>query len=269
MLSLSLSSLLPLMLIVLATGTSAFAVPVAGQLETTTNTASTSTSTSTSTNTNSLHFDFHSHSHGQLVRTPTNPVKQLLRRTPPNPVNQLLQIAPSSNSCTGAQFPSECVVSSISVVQAMVDGFAQYNVTTAPEQAALLSWMAFESGEFKYNRNHFPAPGRPGQGTRAMLMPNFVQEYAASIAELKPQVAAAGSDPDKILALVMPDKYAFAAAAWYYNVHCTADQKTQVREGGRAGWQDGFVTACVGTTFTDDRLAYWTRACNALGVPTS
>lgn len=188
-------------------------------------------------------------------------------RAGPNPVNQLLQIAPTSNSCAGAQFPDECAVSSMPVVKAMVDGFAKYNVTTAEEQAALLSWMAFESGEFKFNHNHFPAPGRPGQGTRVMLMPNFVKEYANSIPELKPKVAAAGSDVDKVLALVMPDQYSFAAAAWYYNDHCTAEQKKQVRAGGQSGWQAAFVTGCVGTTVTDERVQYWTRARNALGVP--
>ncbi|KAK5049959.1 hypothetical protein LTR84_004078 [Exophiala bonariae] len=184
-----------------------------------------------------------------------------------DPVQQLIAIAPGSTTCDGASFPDECAVSSTEVVNALVSGFAKYNINTAAEQAALLSWMAFESGDFKFNRNHFPAPGRPGQGTRAMLMPNFVQEYAASIPELSAQVAAAGSDPAKVLDLVLSDQYAWAAASWYYSTKCSAAQKAQVLNGGLQGWQDGFITGCVQTTNTPERQAYWSRARQALGVP--
>ncbi|EXJ88418.1 hypothetical protein A1O1_05348 [Capronia coronata CBS 617.96] len=219
---------------------------------------------------NTLHLHLHGREHGREHNHALHSSRRRTRAATskrPNPVNQLLQIAPTSNTCAGAQFPAECAVSSIAMVQAMVDGFAKYNVTTAEEQAALLSWMAFESGEFKFNHNHFPAPGRPGQGTRVMLMPNFVQEYAGSIKELKNQVAAAGTDPDKVLQLVMPDRFSFAAAAWYYGVHCTKEQKGLVRTGGQQGWESAFVTGCVGTTVTDERVQYWKRAREALGVP--
>ncbi|KIW83398.1 hypothetical protein Z517_02643 [Fonsecaea pedrosoi CBS 271.37] len=196
---------------------------------------------------------------------------------PPDPVRQLLYMAPDSNTCDGATYPNECAVSSLPVVQALVDGFAEYNVTTAPEQAALLSWMVYESGQFKYNRNHFPAPGRPGQGTRSMMSPTFVQQYANSIPELQAKVAAiapppaagtslTGAQADQVLALVQPDKYSFAAAAWYYGTHCTDAQKKLVRQGGQKNWEDAFITGCVQTTVDDDRIAYWKKACQALGV---
>jgi hypothetical protein len=184
-----------------------------------------------------------------------------------DPVQQLISIAPTSNTCSGASFPDECAVSSTVVVNAIAAGFEKYGINTAAEQAALLSWMAFESGDFKFNRNHFPAPGRPGQGTRAMLMPNFVQEYASSIPELSSQVSAAGGDPAKVLDLVLTDEYAWAAASWYYGTKCTVDQKAQVVNGGLQGWQDGFITGCVQTANSGDRQAYWTRARQALGVP--
>lgn len=184
-----------------------------------------------------------------------------------DPVQQLISIAPSSNTCAGASFPDECAVSSATVVSAMIAGFTKYSISTAAEQAALLSWMAFESGDFKFNRNHFPAPGRPGQGTRAMLMPNFVAEYAASIPELAPQVAAAAGDLAKVLELVEPDQYAFAAASWYYATKCSAEQKAMVVNGGLQGWQNAFITGCVQTANSPERQAYWTRARQALGVP--
>ncbi|KIW87693.1 uncharacterized protein Z519_11667 [Cladophialophora bantiana CBS 173.52] len=192
---------------------------------------------------------------------------------PPDPVRQLLYIAPESNTCSGATYPNECAVSSMPVIQAIVNSFAKYDVTTAEEQAALLSWMVYESGQFKFNRNHFPAPGKPGQGTRTMMSPAFVQEYANSIPELKSKVAAIGTgaslsdaQADQILALVQPDHYSFAAAAWYYGTHCTDAQKTQIRQGGQQNWQTAFITGCVQTTIDDDRIAYWKKACQALGV---
>ena len=70
---------------------------------------------------------------------------------------------------------SECATAS-EAAEAFIASFAQYSVTTAAEQAALLAWVAFESAELKYNANHFPAPRRPGRGTRVMLVPNFVAE---------------------------------------------------------------------------------------------
>ncbi|KEF54772.1 uncharacterized protein A1O9_09214 [Exophiala aquamarina CBS 119918] len=182
-------------------------------------------------------------------------------------VQQLIAIAPTSNTCIGASFPDECSVSSATVVNALLAGFTTYSITTAAEQAALLSWMAFESGDFKFNRNHFPAPGRPGQGTRAMLMPNFVAEYAASIPELAPQVAAAAGDPAKVLELVQPDQYAWAAASWYYATKCSTEQRAMVVDGGLQGWQNGFITGCVQTANSPERQAYWTRARQALGAP--
>jgi len=201
------------------------------------------------------------------LRTAQNTNNHELTARTADPVAQLISIAPSSTSCAGASFPDECTISSTAVADAMINGFAKYSVTTAAEQAALLSWMAFESGDFKFNRNHFPPPGRPGQGTRAMLMPNFVAEYAASIPELAAQVAAAAGDPAAVLALVQPDQYAFAAAAWYYATKCSADQKAQVASGGLLGWQNGFITGCVQTANSPGRQAYWTRARQALGVP--
>ncbi|RVX69166.1 hypothetical protein B0A52_07142 [Exophiala mesophila] len=183
-----------------------------------------------------------------------------------DPVQQLIAIAPKSANCNGATFAAECAASSPEVAAAMIESFAKYGVDTAAEQAALISWMVYESGEFKYNRNHFPEPGRPGQGTRAMLMPNFVGEYAKSIPEIKDQVAAAGTDLDKILATVQSDKYSFGSAAWYYGTKCTTEQKQQVINGGQKGWEEAFITGCVETTVDDSRVAYWKAAREQLGV---
>ncbi|KAI1627345.1 hypothetical protein EDD37DRAFT_677238 [Exophiala viscosa] len=210
------------------------------------------------------HSYTHTDSHNYLHR-PTSLQHKHDRRG--DAVSDLLYIAPTSASCSGAEFPAECVASSEAIAEAIVISFAKYNVTTAPEQAALLSWMAYESGAWKYNTDHYPAPGRPGQGTRNMMMPNYVLEYASSIDTLSTQVDAAGGDVGRILALVQPDEYSFASAAWYYSTQCGEGVKESVRHEGLTGWQ-AFVSECVVTTVNGEREAYWTRACEALGVST-
>jgi hypothetical protein len=125
--------------------------------------------------------------------------------------------------------------------------------------------MAYESGEFKYNQNHFPAPGTPGQGTRTMMSPTFVAEYVAFLG-----LTPASSDPATVLGLVENDQYGFGSAAWFYHEKCSDAIKSQVQTGSQAGY-DAFLTTCVGTTADEgsgstSRLAYWQRAASALGV---
>jgi len=99
-----------------------------------------------------------------------------------------------------------------------------------------------------------------------MMMPNFVKEYALSIPELASQVA--GKDDVAVLALVQPDEYSFASAAWFYSTHCTDAVKQGVQTGSKSGWTT-FITGCIGTTVDASREAYWTRAMQALGAPIS
>ena len=97
-----------------------------------------------------------------------------------------------------------------------------------------------------------------------MLSPTFVKEYAASIPAVSAQ-AASLTDPAAVLALVQPDQYSFAAAAWFLSAQCTSAVRAQLQTGTLAGWE-GWITGCVGTTVTDARQAYWTRAVAALGA---
>lgn len=106
---------------------------------------------------------------------PTLVASILLAATPAlgdcsNPFNitaeQLLQIAPKAKSCDNAPAAGECAT----VQQAapfITASLQTYKVTSRAEQAAVIGLMAFESAEFKYNRNHFP--GRPGQGSAYLL----------------------------------------------------------------------------------------------------
>ncbi|KAF2099592.1 hypothetical protein NA57DRAFT_75092 [Rhizodiscina lignyota] len=176
----------------------------------------------------------------------------------------LLTAAPTSNTCSGATYPNECATAQ-QAAQPIIDGFAQYGITTVGEQAAALSIMIFESGSFKYNEKHFPAPV-PGQGTRNMQNPEFNQKYVADLeksGKLKSSdVQAAGTDPNKILALVQPDEFSFASAAWFISTQCDAATRAGLQAGTQAGYT-AYLTNCVQTTVTDDRISGWKAALQA------
>ncbi|KAI9831898.1 MAG: hypothetical protein M1819_004620 [Sarea resinae] len=188
--------------------------------------------------------------------------------------SQLLEIAPSSSTCANAPFPLECATATQAAPWINLS-LATYAVTSPAEIAALISLMAFETGEFKYNINHYPAPGRPGQGTRNMQMGTSNLLYARSIPALTlpldaittSQDASALSDDqlNAMRALVLPDTYAWASAAWFLTSQCGPSVRTQLQTGSVEGWE-AYISECVGTTVTSDRQAYWTAACQALGV---
>ncbi len=91
-------------------------------------------------------------------------------------------------------------------------------------------------------------------------MPNYNAAYASSLG-----FKGDTSDPDAVLAEVSPDQYSFGSGAWFLATYCSADIRAQLQSGSQAGWE-GFVSSCVGTTVTNDRMAYWTNAMQALGA---
>ncbi|KAH8151515.1 uncharacterized protein LAJ45_04136 [Morchella importuna] len=186
--------------------------------------------------------------------------------------SQVVAAAPGSSSCATASFADECHDAG-KATPLLNDAFKQYKQTTLGEVAALLGLMALESGDFQFNVNHYP--GRPGQGTKAMLMFNFIHDYAVD-AGMKAQVAEiAGSDQvdsmsddkkNKIRALVTTDKYTFAAAPWFLSKKCTPEVQKGVKEGGFKGFQT-YMQDCVGTgalSASDDRGKKWCAAVKAV-----
>jgi hypothetical protein len=176
----------------------------------------------------------------------------------------ILAIAPDSASCDSSN--DECRTN-VQAAQPLIDAFQKYQVQTMPEIAGILSLMAYESVNFAYKRNK--SPGRPGQGTANMQMPDFNIEYAASLTDLASQVAALGeitTDDSKnaLLDLLVDDAYNFGSGAWYYSTKCDDATKTALQAGDDAGFTA--YMACVGTPVTDDRSAYWTRAKAAIGL---
>ena len=76
----------------------------------------------------------------------------------------LIAISSATASCSGASFPDECA-DATQAATALNKAFSTYQITSKGEKAAIVAYELFESGDFKYKKNHFP--GRPGQGTRS------------------------------------------------------------------------------------------------------
>lgn len=182
----------------------------------------------------------------------------------------LVKIAPNSTSCDGATYPAECATANVAAPN-IAQSFRQFQISSFGAQAALVSIMLFETGDFKYNRNHFPAPGTPGQGTRNMQSPTFTQKYADWIAAngedqnitVEKVDAAEAQGPAEVLALInASDKWSFGSAAWFLKTQCDASVEVALADGTQASFE-AYLTDCVGTTVTDDRISGW-EAANAL-----
>ena len=187
-------------------------------------------------------------------------------------VKQLLEIAPTANTCDGAVKPDECRTAE-QAAKYLVPGLAEYGIVDKYEIAAVLSLIAFESVDFKFNTNQ--SPGRPGQGTRSMMMIDSILEYAKSIKELKPKVleiAPEGTSAEslndeqknKVRALVLPDEYSFASAAWFYKTKCDS-----VREAMKAPMPNAFALygECVGYPPDPKREEKFALALKAFALP--
>ncbi|KAH7076933.1 hypothetical protein BKA63DRAFT_292604 [Paraphoma chrysanthemicola] len=177
----------------------------------------------------------------------------------------LVAIAPATASCTGAKFPEECA-DATTAAAAINKSFSTYGITSTGEQAALVAYMIFESGDFKYSKNHFP--GRPGQGTRMMAMPPFVAKYATAVAGAnavaKAQAVGGDAGLNAVLALVnSDDEKSFGSAAWFLSTECTADVRAGLKAETTDGWH-AFLTECVGTTVAPERDTPWVAAKQAM-----
>lgn len=187
--------------------------------------------------------------------TPNTEVKGSL--TPDN----LIAISPATASCSGASFPDECA-NATQAATALNKAFSTYKITSKGEKAAIIAYEIFESGDFKYKKNHFP--GRPGQGTRMMAMPEFVERYATSVAgpAAVAQAKGAGGDAGKIAILNLvngDDEKSFGSAAWFVSSVCSADVRAGLAAGTLDGWHQ-FLSACVNTPSDPTRDPAWKAA---------
>jgi hypothetical protein len=153
--------------------------------------------------------------------------------------------------------------------------FAKFGVNSKGEQAALLSLMAFETGGFVFDTNQFP--GRAGQGTRNLMLFPFIVKYALETPEVAGQVdqivpGLTATSPtenvpaDKmnaVRALVLEDSLSFASAAWFLKTKCGPEISTGLATGTQAAYET-YLTACIGTTVTPERIAGFQKAIAAV-----
>ncbi|KAM0702328.1 hypothetical protein Q7P35_011238 [Cladosporium inversicolor] len=176
--------------------------------------------------------------------------------------NNLITIAPDTTSCDGSPFPSECAPASVAAPN-IAQSFSLFNIDSFGAQAALVAIMLFESGDFKYKINHFP--GVAGQGTRNMQSPSFNAKYADWIAAngqdasiTQGSVAAVANEPAALLDLINTDEWSFASAAWFLSTQCDGSQIQALGDGSQASFE-AYLTGCIGTTVTEDRIAGWEK----------
>lgn len=173
-------------------------------------------------------------------------------------------IASDTSTCSGAPFPTECATASTAAHYISLS-FAHFNITSFGAQAALLSLMLYESGSFKYIKNHYP--GVPGQGTRNMQSPAYNLEYATWVATYVPDAgfsladvtAAEVTGPAAVLDLVLGETASFGSAAWFLKTQCDGSIEQGLSAGTEEGWES-YLTTCVGTTVTADRTDVWKQA---------
>ena len=172
-------------------------------------------------------------------------------------LKQLLAIAPTANTCDAAN--TECITAS-AAIDNIIASFKEYNINTTGEQVALLAWQAFESVDFKFWKNH--SQNTPGQGTRCMMSPEFVQEYAA---EKFPEIKE--TDKAKLLEAVIKAGGEWGGANWFYQKKCDDSVKNalKARTGTKQAYSD-FLTKCVNTG-VNDRMPKWNLAATALSLP--
>ncbi|KAJ2632980.1 hypothetical protein H4R22_000837 [Coemansia sp. RSA 1290] len=140
-----------------------------------------------------------------------------------------------------------------------------YGITERNEMVAIVSLMAFESGSWQYNTNLYP--GRPGQGTKAMLMYDFVYEYAKELYPDKVQDSWAKTDSNstknQVRELVLNDNDSFGSGFWYLAKKAPAYHNTQKLDGNLDSFKQYCETA-VGASWDDARGQMWETVNSAL-----
>ena len=193
--------------------------------------------------------------------------------------DQVSKFAPGTSACTTSTL--ECT-SCQDTANGLNDAFKTYGFTTLGQKAGIIAYMAFESVDFAYNTNQFP--GRPGQGTKCMLMPPHLYNFAISFPELKPQVESLSPSAAKdgvtygnydalfsedttrnqIRALVLPNEYTFKCATWFMTSYTAVTCDKTVLDEGLSGFKKT-MKSCFGVDVdvTPERTA---KYCSTMKV---
>ncbi|KAJ1951164.1 hypothetical protein EC988_004125 [Linderina pennispora] len=172
-------------------------------------------------------------------------------------------------SCRNAT--SECATNS-RALEAINHALLKYRISRRSEVVAVLALEAFESASWLYNINHFPDPGRPGQGTRSMLMYNFIEEYAKYLYADKARVLLESSGPspsnatkNAVRELVLGDDDSFGSGFWFLAHEASSyyNNPNKLRDGQ---WQDfkDYMVNGVGASWDDARNVTWNAVNDAV-----
>ncbi|KAK3675432.1 hypothetical protein LTR78_004515 [Recurvomyces mirabilis] len=175
----------------------------------------------------------------------------------------IVKISPATASCNNAPAAGECRNAEQAAPYIAIS-FQNFGINTFGEQAALLSLMLYESGNFQYSVNHYP--GVPGQGTRNMQSPAFNAKYADYLANVctncgvsAAQVSQAQTQgPAAVLQLVNTDEWSFGSAAWFLATQCDPSVRTGLATGSQTAWEA--YLQCVGTSPSASRNQIWSSA---------
>lgn len=188
-----------------------------------------------------------------------------------DPVKVIETIAPDSKECNAtADFAEECRDAK-QAAPFIFDSMHRYGFYHDNEVAAIISLMALESGEFAFKNNHYPEPGRPGQGTANMQSPEFNLMYAKSLPAVSWEVRNVTTTtglPDvelkRISALVTKDCFNFGSGAWFLRTQCDEEVAAALREDIDAGFK--VYMECVGVEVDEARQEYLDLAKTAFGI---
>ncbi|KAJ1834478.1 hypothetical protein LPJ63_001923 [Coemansia sp. RSA 2711] len=165
----------------------------------------------------------------------------------------------STSGCASiTEFTSECATNK-QAAQAITNAMAKYKITGRGQVVALISLMAYESNKWQYNINHFP--GRPGQGTRAMLMYSFVYAYAKQLYPSQVQGAwqtsSDNSTMNNVRALVLDNDDSFGAAFWYLTTVAKDFASADKLRSGNIDDFKAYIENGVHTTWDSGRGDIW------------
>ncbi|QIW98111.1 hypothetical protein AMS68_003629 [Peltaster fructicola] len=174
----------------------------------------------------------------------------------------LVTISPATASCGDTSAGAECRTAG-QAVQNILGSFFMFRISDFNTQAALVAVMLYESGNFKYSKNHYP--GVPGQGTRNMQSPEYNAKYASYLSTIPNSgispsafTTAQAQGPAAVLALVNTDLWSFSSAAWFLTTQCSQEVRNGLAQGTQAGWSN-YLTQCIGTPATNDRTQVWDK----------
>ena len=192
-------------------------------------------------------------------------------------VDHILNIAPTASSCDPNQ--TECTTAQ-DAAGPLVFAMHHYGIMDAAAIAAILTTIAQESGDLKYKRNHYPPPGRPGQGSSNMQNYRFNYEFALETDRLKDQLAAIdGAHPDSnpsnetmnaVLDLIISNTtYNFMTGPWYYNKYCSDEIKAGFRsQADLDATFKHYQNDCIGVVpIEESRMDKWAKARESFGLP--